>query len=478
MKRLLPLVLVHLLFLASPAFASRHIDFTIHKLESSRPGNTLLVIGGIQGDEPGGFNAAALLVTQYKIKKGSVWVVPNLNFISIINRSRGVFGDLNRKFAKIGENDPEFDTISKVKRIILDKQVDLILNLHDGSGFYRPSYVDRTHNPDRWGQSIIIDQEEIEAVKFGELGEIAKHVRGVVNRHLFSEEHAYHVKNTWTELGDMEMAKTLTFYAVRNFKPAFGVEVSKNFPTHKRTYYHLQVLETYMDLLGIEYERSFNLSAKGVKGAIHTNVELAFYDNRIFLDVTNARARLGYIPLRKSGEILYRSSNPLIALVKSAEGIRVFHGNRRITRIYPEYFEYDFSAKGITIQIDGEEKKVAFGDMLGVQESFMIMPKNGYRVNVIGYQKAGISDDSGVMIAQEDIMKRFSVDKSGNIFRVEVYKDDKFSGMVLVNFSGQNGNLIASEPSNVSLFGLSAVEKTFFAEDSPTTGGKDSHLGR
>ena len=478
MKRLIPIVLVHLLFLASPAFASRHIDFTIHKLESDRPGNTLLVIGGIQGDEPGGFNAAALLATQYKIKKGSVWVVPNLNFISIIERSRGVFGDLNRKFAQIGRNDPEFDTISKVKKIILDDQVDLVLNLHDGSGFYRPTYVDGVHNPDRWGQSIIIDQQQIEAIKFGELGEIAKQVREVVNCHLFSEEHAYHVKNTWTKLGNTEMAKTLTYYAVRNLKPAFGVEVSKNFPTYERTYYHLQVLEAYMDLLGIEYERSFNLSANGVRGAIYNNVKLAFYDNRIFLDVTNARARLGYIPLRKSAEIVYRSSNPLIALVESDEGYRVFHGNRRITRIYPEYFEYDFSTKGITIQIDGEERKVAFGDMLGVQESFMIMPKKGYRVNVIGYQKTGISDESGAMIGQEDIMKRFSVDKRGNIFRVEVYKDDKFSGMVLVNFSEENENFIAAEPANVSLFGLSAGEKASFAGDSLTSAGKDSQLGR
>ena len=478
MKRLLSIVLVHLLFLASPAFASRHIDFTIHKLGSDRSGNTLLVIGGIQGDEPGGFNAAALLATEYKIKKGSVWVVPNLNFISIIERSRGVYGDLNRKFAKIGRSDPEFDTISKAKTIILDDQVDLVLNLHDGSGFYRPTYVDRTHNPNRWGQSIIIDQEQIEAVRFGELGEIAKQITAVVNGDLFSEEHAYHIKNTWTKLGDTEMAKTLTYYAVKNLKPAFGVEVSKNFPTHKRAYYHLKVLEAYMDLLGIEYERSFSLSANGVKGAIYNNVKLAFYDNRIFLDVTNARKRLGYIPFRKSAEIVYRSSNPLIALVESDQGYRVFHGNRRITRIYPEYFEYDFSTEGINIQIDGEERKAAFGDMLGVQESFMVMPKKGYRVNVIGFKKTGISDESGVMIGLENVMKRFSVDKSGNIFRVEVYKDDKFSGMVLVNFSDENENLIASEPSNVSSFGLSAGEGASFAKDSPTSSGEGFNLGR
>jgi hypothetical protein len=230
--------------------------------------------------------------------------------------------------------------------------------------------------------------------------------------------------------------------------------------------------------LGIEYERSFSLSANGVKGAIYNNVKLAFYDNRIFLDVTNARKRLGYIPFRKSAEIVYRSSNPLIALVESDQGYRVFHGNRRITRIYPEYFEYDFSTEGINIQIDGEERKATFGDMLGVQESFMVMPKKGYRVNVIGFKKTGISDESGVMIGQEDVMKRFSVDKSGSIFRVEVYKDDKFSGMVLVNFSDENENLIASEPSNVSSFGLSAEEGASFDKDSPTSSGEGFNLGR
>jgi hypothetical protein len=233
-----------------------------------------------------------------------------------------------------------------------------------------------------------------------------------------------------------------------------------------------------MDLLGIEYERSFSLSASGVKGAIYDNVKLAFYDNRIFLDVANARKRLGYIPLRKSAEIVYRPSNPLIALVESGKGYRVFHGNRRITRIYPQYFEYDYSTENITIQIDGEERKASFGDMLGVQESFMIVPQQGYRVNVIGFKKRGISDEAGVMIGQEDIMKRFSVDKGGNIFRVEVYKDDKFSGMVLVNFSEEKENLIASEPSNVSLFGLSAKEKASFAKDSPISARMPSPFGR
>jgi len=52
------------------------LGFSVHKLESDIAGNTLLIIGGIQGDEPGGFNAASLIVTHYEIHSGNVWVVP------------------------------------------------------------------------------------------------------------------------------------------------------------------------------------------------------------------------------------------------------------------------------------------------------------------------------------------------------------------------------------------------------------------
>ncbi|MCP3952426.1 MAG: deacylase, partial [Desulfobacterales bacterium] len=114
---------------------SASLDFTLHKLGAEPPGNIVLIIGGIQGDEPGGFNAASLLTTHYKITRGAIWVVPNLNFLSIVQRTRGVYGDLNRKFADLPETDPEYPTIARIKSIITDTRVSAVLNLHDGSGF-------------------------------------------------------------------------------------------------------------------------------------------------------------------------------------------------------------------------------------------------------------------------------------------------------------------------------------------------------
>ena len=49
-------LLLLLLLLPSPLLA---LDFTLHQQQGVQPGPTLLIIGGIQGDEPGGFNAAA-----------------------------------------------------------------------------------------------------------------------------------------------------------------------------------------------------------------------------------------------------------------------------------------------------------------------------------------------------------------------------------------------------------------------------------
>ena len=46
------------LFFLSQASFAEPLRFSLHKIESGIPGPTLLIIGGFQGDEPGGFTAA------------------------------------------------------------------------------------------------------------------------------------------------------------------------------------------------------------------------------------------------------------------------------------------------------------------------------------------------------------------------------------------------------------------------------------
>jgi len=411
------------------------LEFTLHKDQGEFSGSTVLVIGGIQGDEPGGFNAASLLVTHYRVQRGALWVVPNLNFESIIRRSRGVHGDMNRKFPAADPKDPDFARVEKIKAIITHPRVDYVFNLHDGSGFFNPRKIDRNRNPNRWGQSIIIDQEELPGVRFGALGAFARDVSKAVNKYLPERSHHYHVKNTRTREGNREMAKTLTYFAINNRKPAVGIEASKSFRTHDRVYHHLRVLEAYMAKLGLSFQREFDLTAQSVKRAVDENVKVSLYDDRIYLDMANVRRRLNFVPLQKRREVEFRASSPLVAIMDAGKTYRVRYGNRTVTELRPQRFDYDDSLSSVPVRVEGATRSVRFGTMVEVAQEFVVEPVAGYRVNVIGWRRKGVSNEAGHSIVRRDISTRFSVDTKGRVFRVEVYRGKRFCGMVLVRFT-------------------------------------------
>ncbi len=87
-------------------FAS-NTPFDLYKKETNPTQHTLLIVGGIHGDEPGGYFAPAVLEKYYKIKSGNLWIIPNLNVDSIIANTRGINGDMNRKFNVIDKKDKD-----------------------------------------------------------------------------------------------------------------------------------------------------------------------------------------------------------------------------------------------------------------------------------------------------------------------------------------------------------------------------------
>lgn len=414
--------------------ANTHFDFDLIK-KGKDDNNTLLVVGGIQGDEPGGFLSASLLATHYEVTKGSVWIVPNLNFYSIIKRSRGPYGDMNRKFASLSKNDPEYETVQRIKGYIKDERVKLVVNLHDGSGFYRPKYIDKSHSPHRWGQCSIIDQKNVNVKIYGNLEEISSKVVSHVNSNLMNKEHRYHVHNTKTKEGDKEMEKTLTYFAINNGKAAFGNEASKSLPTHKRVYYHLLALEKYMDIMGIEYKRKFKLNSKGVYAAINDDIYISMYDEKIKLPLNKIRGYLKYFPIKKDKVVNFKTNNPLLMIVKRGNIYSIHYGNRRLSQLKADYQDYDEKNCCVKLLVDGVLKDVEFGSIVDVSKDFLVKHNENFRVNVIGYTNAK-KVETGVNINKKQISKNFSIDKKGEIYRVEYYSDDKFAGMVLVKFKG------------------------------------------
>lgn len=134
-------------------FENSDHELHVYKIHGQQPGKTLLIIGGMH-NEPGGYVTADLFA-DVKLKKGNLIVVPRANIPAIVTNKRGINGDMNRTFVDKVEHDHhhiyEDDIVAILKNLI--GQSDALLNLHDGYGFYRPTWQSELENPKRWGQA-------------------------------------------------------------------------------------------------------------------------------------------------------------------------------------------------------------------------------------------------------------------------------------------------------------------------------------
>ncbi|HIQ51254.1 MAG TPA: hypothetical protein EYH54_04750, partial [Nautiliaceae bacterium] len=74
--------------------------------------------------------------------------------------------------------------------------------------------------------------------------------------------------------------------------------------------------------------------------------------------------------------------------------------------------------------------------ILKVKNYFKVLSQK--RVNIIGFSSK--MNEANIKITKDKLIKRFSIDKNKNIYRVEVYDKDSFCGMILVDFGGENEN--------------------------------------
>lgn len=428
--------IVVFLLLVINLFAVTNRDFSIYKKESQTPSHTLLIIGGIHGDEPGAYFAPAFFEKYYKITKGSVWVIPNINGDSIIANQRGIYNDMNRKFSVIEKDDPDYFIIERVKKVILDKKVDLILNLHDGHGFYRETYENAIFNPKAWGQATIIDQDKINGLnKFGDLDNIATKVRNNLNNDkLFQEYHSFGVKNTQTKFKDEQQQLSLTYFAVTNNKPAFAIETSKNITDlTEKVIYQLKSMEEFMKIMDIEFQRDFDINNyEEVKKRLFDFGEVKINENIAF-DLSDSRKILRFVPLKKENNE-FKFENSLGATKIVDNKYEVYIGNINVTNLFPQVFDIKEYKDSIKIEVDGKVINTKLGEVIDVKNSFKIIKNDFFRVNVIGFSKTGVDSEDDILLKKSDMVDSFSIDTNNKQYRVEFYKDNNFYGMITINF--------------------------------------------
>ena len=406
------------------------------KKENNDSNTTLLVIAGIHGNEPGGYFAAALLAMHYKVTSKNLWIIPNLNQASILLNKRGIHGDMNRKFSVIAKNDKDKPIVEGIKKIILQKQVSLVLNLHDGHGFYRKTKQGSIYNPNAWGQTCVIDQCNLKQDQpFGNLNNIALSVKNNINKKLLKQHHSFDVKNTNTKYEDEQMQLSLTYFSVTNNKPAFAIETSKNLSSlSQKVFYQLLAIEEFMKIMHIEYSRDFELNEKNVAKIIKNYGKLEINHN-ILLNLSDIKKSLRYIPIKsKSNE--FNFSHPLGAIKKTRQGAyEVYIGNKRITTLSPEYFKLSNNCPDLyKVEADGKLLSLKKASEFSISDDFKVVKGKDLRVNVIGYHLRNRSEESGILISQKDLGTRYAVDRYNTRYRIEFYKNNGFCSMLMVKF--------------------------------------------
>lgn len=230
-------------------------ELNVYRINGKQAGATIMLIGGIQGDEPGGF----LSVDHYadiSLEKGSLIVVPRANFRSIIENRREVNADMNRQFSAAAPGIYEARAVEILKRLMAES--DCLLNLHDGSGFYAETWQNSEHNPMRYGQSIIADEDVYVDPKTGRpisLGDMARQACETINRRIPDPGHHFHFNNhrtTHTDSTHKEQRKSATYYALTVCGiPAFGIETSKALPLEDKVYQHNLGVNAFMQIFDV-----------------------------------------------------------------------------------------------------------------------------------------------------------------------------------------------------------------------------------
>ena len=207
-------------------FSGTQYPLKVVYLQGDLPGPTIMVQGGIQGDESSGFITAQLL-SRSTVTRGNLIVLPRANVPSINLHKRQINVDMNRRFDQDYNRFYE-DRVARVIRYFLC-QSDAFIHLHEGSGFYNPTYVDNLRNPMRYGQSIIVDTLVYDKI---DLEHTVNSVLDELNTHISARDYQFKLFNTRTfdkATNYPEMRKSLTCYALAQHNiPAMAVEVSKD----------------------------------------------------------------------------------------------------------------------------------------------------------------------------------------------------------------------------------------------------------
>lgn len=486
-------------------FPDTAYELNIYRIYGQKPGKTLMLIGGIQGNEPGGFLSADLYADM-SLEQGNLIVVPRANFYSIIMNDRGLNGDMNRKFTHENIDLSMEDKIVNILKKLISES-DYLLNLHDGSGYYYPEYIDELRNPKRYGQSVIADCAEFSVPGRDEkimLGEMAQDVIEEVNQYISNDLYKFHFMNTRTADDDSphkEQRKSATYYAMNVLHiPAFGVETSKALPsTDLKVWFHNLIINAFMKRFNIIPQspglaldnpvlKYLVVSVNGeTPMVINKNEHLdlnegdsinishieANYDRGLSLDI------LGYgdindyrkdFKIFRDTEIIVRRDNntfgeiPVRILKKGSSGDKE---NKAPASDSVDSFIVEAMGRRLLLE-KGETLELVKGDKMKIAD---ILPDNlsGVQVNFKGFvgdKSTNSGEDRGYVVdTANDLMQRYSIDKNGETYPVIASRGGNILGSFNVKLLEPRLNYLSLRINNDGRVMLGQEDSVTFSAD-------------
>lgn len=195
------------------------------------PGPTVVVIGGVHGDEPAGYLAARQL-KNWEITRGKLVLVPDAHIEAIRRNKRGYPRNMNRLFPGKANGDAMERLAYEIWNLIKTSKPDLVLTLHESRGFH-------ADDSKRYGQTFTYD--------FGELKPQFQKVAARVNASIARPKHWF--------LQFVDPFPTCPTYVTWKYLrvPATSIETAKPLPLQTRITYQLKAVRGFFDEWKLEY---------------------------------------------------------------------------------------------------------------------------------------------------------------------------------------------------------------------------------
>ena len=111
----------------------------------------------------------------------------------------------------------------------------------------------------------------------------------------------------------------------------------------------------------------------------------------------------------------------------------IYIGNIKVCDLSPQIFEMMEAQNKIKMIVDEKEIETSFANEIDIKNDFKIL-ESELRANIIGFSKNGVDSEDDILIKKDDIQDIYSLDTNKSKYRAEFYKDDKFIGMIVLNF--------------------------------------------